>query len=108
LSENKISSLCGLPVSLLVLTLDGNRLRQLDDLCFFPCQNLRFLSLKNNQIEDLPSSVFDLSLLLVLDFSLNELTYMPPLIGRLQRLEKLFLYKNKITVFPKEMNIPSL
>ena len=105
---NKIISLCSLPASLLVLTLDDNRLRQLDDLCFFPCQNLRYLSLKNNQIEDLPSSVFDLSHLLVLDLSINELTRIPEQIGRLQRLEKFFLFQNKITVFPTQMNIPKL
>ena len=56
----------------------------------------------------MPFSVFDLSHLLVLDLSINKLTRIPEEIGRLQRLEKLFLFQNKITVFPTQMNIPKL
>ena len=63
LSDNKIMWIPFLPASLIVLNLDFNQLKSIDSECLSSCRILRYLSLKYNKLEELPSTVFDLSFL---------------------------------------------
>lgn len=64
---------------------------------------LRYLGLGNLRLGDIPSAVWQLRELRVLDLSGNDLTYLSPEIGQLAQLRLLYLYDNRLLQLPEEI-----
>lgn len=59
-------------------------------------ENLQELYLSDNQLDSIPSFLFDLHELRVLTLSENSISYIPSEISKLKYLQELYLHKNKI------------
>ncbi|KAF3775187.1 putative disease resistance protein [Nymphaea thermarum] len=75
----------------------------LPSVCFTNFKWLRVLSLMHCQIDELPNSIEELSLLRYLDLSCSDVRRLPSSIGRLWNLQTLDLYYSRIEELPKEM-----
>lgn len=71
--------------TLRVIWLDENRIASLPPLGVFG--HVQYLSLRKNRITKLSNTVGDLASLIVLDVSDNQLTRLPPELGRLTHLK---------------------
>ncbi|KAI5618012.1 lumican precursor [Silurus asotus] len=99
LSENKLKKLpAGIPASLLMLYADNNDIESIpkDYLAKLPL--LQYLRLSHNKLADtgIPGGVFNVSALLELDLSFNNLESIPEVN---ESLEHLYLQVNKISKF---------
>ena len=54
-------------------------------------KNLRFLSLKNDHLKEVPKSISELTNLRVLDLSGNDFKFLPTEIKKLKKLEEIYL-----------------
>ncbi|XP_066246377.1 protein phosphatase PHLPP-like protein isoform X4 [Euwallacea similis] len=61
---------------------------------------LKILSLRNNDIQNFPNSVLQLTTLLTLDVSNNRLLTLPPEISQLVNLQELILDQNLLSILP--------
>ncbi|KAG8439556.1 hypothetical protein GDO86_005668 [Hymenochirus boettgeri] len=99
LSFNEITKLPkGLPSSISTLYLDNNKIGNIPDEYFQGFKSLQFLRLSNNKLKDggVPGNAFNVSSLVELDLSFNELGSIPAVN---EGLENLYLQVNKIQKF---------
>lgn len=104
------------------LYLEGNKLTVLPDSLFTSCPNLRWLDLRNNKLVSIPSSIEKLrlvcplthilSLIWMITFSRylrtlllegNQLTDLPPQLGRLRHLTGLNIAHNPLINPPRHI-----
>jgi len=91
-----------LPSLLVVVNLDLNQIFSLPDSIFSGCRNMKYLSLKCNRIQVMPSSLFTNSQLQILDVSNNLLVTLKN-IWRLESLQKLYIQNNRLVSLPFKM-----
>ena len=91
-----------LPSLLVVVNLDLNQISSLPDSIFSGCRNMKYLSLKCNRIQVMPSSLFTNSQLQILDVSNNLLVTLKN-IWRLESLQKLYIQNNRLVSLPFKM-----
>ncbi|KAM4748368.1 lumican [Rhinophrynus dorsalis] len=99
LSYNEISKLpMGLPSSINMLYFDNNKISNIPDEYFQSFKSLQYLRLSHNQLKDsgVPGNAFNISTLIELDLSFNELGSIPAVN---EGLENLYLQVNKIQKF---------
>jgi len=125
LSNNNIDELhqslgnCG---SLQILTLHHNQLKtiplgviskledcdvsynNITDASSFMCESIRWLNLSNNPIGILPDSVSNLRVCRELNLENTQLRQVPPSIGQLTSLERIWLSNNPLSELPSEMS----
>ncbi|KAH1013515.1 hypothetical protein HUJ04_002499 [Dendroctonus ponderosae] len=65
--------------------------------------DLKALSLKNNDIQNFPNSVLQLTTLVTLDLSCNYLLTLPPEINQLINLQELILDQNLLSILPETL-----
>lgn len=95
--DAELRAFLGLDEQLTELRLDNTSLSGLRRV---PLSNLRVLSLRGNALPTLPAELsVNMSRLLELDLSDNELTHVPALVARLPALRKLSLAGNALTQF---------
>uniref|UniRef100_A0A7M4FS81 Lumican n=1 Tax=Crocodylus porosus TaxID=8502 RepID=A0A7M4FS81_CROPO len=100
LSFNQLTKLpTGLPHSLLMLYFDNNKISNIPDEFFQGFKVLQYLRLSHNKLEDsgIPGNVFNISSLVELDLSFNQLKSIPTVS---ENLENFYLQVNKINKFP--------
>lgn len=96
LSFNQMTKLpSGLPVSLLTLYLDNNKISNIPDEYFKHFSGLQYLRLSHNELADsgIPGNSFNLSSLLELDLSYNKLKNIPTVN---ENLENYYLEVNEL------------
>eukprot|EP01130_Rhizamoeba_saxonica_P012145 TRINITY_DN5098_c0_g1_i1.p1 TRINITY_DN5098_c0_g1~~TRINITY_DN5098_c0_g1_i1.p1 ORF type:complete len:385 (-),score=33.81 TRINITY_DN5098_c0_g1_i1:13-1167(-) len=86
------------------LILHTNQIRYIDEQIFLHFYNLNTLSLKNNRLTKIPTSINMLQNLRVLDISNNMISSIPSLIGKMNSLYQLNLSKNYITHIPESIS----
>ncbi|XP_053318384.1 lumican [Spea bombifrons] len=99
LSYNQLTKVpMGLPPSITMLYLDNNKITNIPDEYFQGFKALQYLRLSNNQLSDsgVPGNAFNISTLLELDLSFNNLGSIPAVN---EGLENLYLHVNKIQKF---------
>ncbi|XP_043823850.1 lumican [Dromiciops gliroides] len=99
LSFNQLSKLPdGLPISLLTLYLDNNKITDIPDEYFKRLGALQYLRLSHNQLADkgIPGNSFNVSTLIELDLSYNKLKKIPTVN---ENLENYYLEVNEIDKF---------
>ncbi|XP_007432540.1 lumican [Python bivittatus] len=100
LSFNKLTKLpSGLPHNLLMLYFDNNQINKVPNEYFQGLKALQYLRLSHNKLTDsgIPSNVFNISTLVELDLSYNELKSIPTVN---EHLENYYLQVNQINKFP--------
>ncbi|KAH0616734.1 hypothetical protein JD844_028100 [Phrynosoma platyrhinos] len=100
LSFNKISKLPrGLPPNILMLYFDNNHITNIPDEYFQGFKALQYLRLSHNKLTDsgIPGNVFNISTLVELDLSYNQLKSIPTVN---EHLENYYLQVNQINKFP--------
>ncbi|EPY84072.1 lumican [Camelus ferus] len=100
LSFNQMTKLpSGLPVSLLTLYLDNNKISNIPDEYFKRFNGLQYLRLSHNELADsgIPGNSFNLSSLLELDLSYNKLKNIPTVN---ENLENYYLEVNELEKQP--------
>ena len=70
--------------------------------CILQLKQLQTLWMWGNQISQLPQELFQLPLTL-LDISNNNITEIPPQIGKLKQLQYLDISNNPLTALPQEL-----
>uniref|UniRef100_A0A8D0DQ20 Lumican n=1 Tax=Salvator merianae TaxID=96440 RepID=A0A8D0DQ20_SALMN len=99
LSFNKLSKLpSGLPPNILMLYFDNNQITNIPDEYFKKFQALQYLRLSHNKLTDsgIPGNVFNISTLIELDLSYNQLKSIPTVN---EHLENYYLQVNQINKF---------
>ncbi|XP_004602884.1 lumican [Sorex araneus] len=99
LSFNQMAKLpSGLPVSILTLYLDNNKISNIPDEYFKKFNGLQYLRLSHNELADggIPGNTFNVSSLLELDLSYNKLKNIPSVN---ENLENYYLEVNEIEKF---------
>ncbi|XP_051857061.1 lumican [Antechinus flavipes] len=99
LSFNQLSKLpTGLPISLLTLYLDNNKISNIPDEYFKRFSTLQYLRLSHNELADggIPGNSFNVSTLIELDLSYNKLKKIPAVN---ENLENYYLEVNEIDKF---------
>ncbi|XP_030071080.1 lumican [Microcaecilia unicolor] len=99
LSFNELTKVpVGLPASLQILYLDNNKISSIPNDYFQGFQGLKYFRLSHNKLADagVPGNLFNISSLLELDLSFNELNSIPTVN---EGLENLYLQVNKIKKF---------
>uniref|UniRef100_A0A7N5JNP5 Lumican n=1 Tax=Ailuropoda melanoleuca TaxID=9646 RepID=A0A7N5JNP5_AILME len=99
LSFNKLTKLpIGLPHNLLMLYFDNNQITSVPDEYFQGLKVLQYLRLSHNKLTDsgIPSNVFNISSLVELDLSYNQLKSIPTVS---EHLENYYLQVNQINKF---------
>ncbi|KAG8137957.1 hypothetical protein E2320_003896 [Naja naja] len=99
LSNNKLTKLpTGLPNNLLMLYFDNNQITSVPDQYFQGLNVLQYLRLSHNKLTDsgIPGNVFNISSLVELDLSYNQLKSIPTVN---EHLENYYLQVNNITKF---------
>ncbi|XP_066490098.1 lumican [Tiliqua scincoides] len=99
LSYNKITKLpSGLPPNLLMLYFDNNQITNVPDNYFQDFKALQYLRLSHNKLTDagIPGNVFNISTLVELDLSYNQLKSIPTVN---EHLENYYLQVNEINKF---------
>ncbi|KAM6437280.1 lumican [Liasis olivaceus] len=99
LSFNKLTKLpSGLPHNLLMLYFDNNQINKVPNEYFQGLKALQYLRLSHNKLTDtgIPSNVFNISTLVELDLSYNELKSIPTVN---EHLENYYLQVNQINKF---------
>lgn len=89
--------------SLVVIDLAGNRLQLLPPQCFSQCVSLSSLDLSDNQLADIPESVWGCSRLTWLNVFSNNIRELSSKIGLLTELRELFVGNNIFTALPREL-----
>ncbi len=89
--------------TLVVIDLAGNRLHSIPSDCFRFCSELSSLNLSDNELCDLPSSIWDCTKLQWLNFFSNNIRDFSSDIGKLIHLRELYAGNNILTLLPKEM-----
>lgn len=100
LSYNKLSKLpLGLPPNILMLYFDNNEITNIPDEYFQSFKTLQFLRLSHNKLTDsgIPGNAFNISTLVELDLSYNQLKSIPTVN---EHLENYYLQANQINKFP--------
>ncbi|PKU46733.1 keratocan [Limosa lapponica baueri] len=100
LSFNRLTKLpSGLPHSLLMLYFDNNQISNVPDEYFQGFKALQYLRLSHNKLTDsgIPGNVFNITSLVELDLSFNQLKSIPTVS---ENLENFYLQVNKINKFP--------
>ncbi|XP_039559738.1 podocan-like [Passer montanus] len=100
LSFNQLTKLpTGLPHSLLMLYFDNNQISNIPDEYFQGFKALQYLRLSHNKLTDsgIPGNVFNITSLVELDLSFNQLKSIPIVS---ENLENFYLQVNKINKFP--------
>ncbi|NXE49860.1 LUM protein, partial [Casuarius casuarius] len=100
LSFNQLTKLpTGLPHSLLMLYFDNNQISNVPDEYFQGFKALQYLRLSHNKLTDsgIPGNVFNITSLVELDLSFNQLKSIPTVS---ENLENFYLQVNKINKFP--------
>ncbi|XP_066835154.1 keratocan [Anser cygnoides] len=100
LSFNRLTKLpTGLPHSLLMLYFDNNQISNIPDEYFQGFKTLQYLRLSHNKLTDsgIPGNVFNITSLVELDLSFNQLKSIPTVS---ENLENFYLQVNKINKFP--------
>ncbi|XP_048357891.1 lumican [Sphaerodactylus townsendi] len=100
LSYNKLSKLpLGLPPNILMLYFDNNDITNIPDEYFQGFKALQFLRLSHNKLTDsgIPGNAFNISTLVELDLSYNQLKSIPTVN---EHLENYYLQVNQINKFP--------
>ncbi|NXN67177.1 LUM protein, partial [Himantopus himantopus] len=100
LSFNRLTKLpTGLPHSLLMLYFDNNQISNIPDEYFQGFKALQYLRLSHNKLTDsgIPGNVFNITSLVELDLSFNQLKSIPTVS---ENLENFYLQVNKINKFP--------
>ncbi|MEP6935411.1 MAG: leucine-rich repeat domain-containing protein, partial [Nitrospirota bacterium] len=102
LGLEKLPGAVGLLPNLRSLNIGDNRISDLHDPlgCLAVLRQLRHLSISANALKSLPTEMFDLTALEVLDIGGNELDDLPSQIGNLQKLRKLQVSRNRLTKLP--------
>jgi hypothetical protein len=88
---------------LVVIDLAGNQLRGLTSACFAQCGSLASLDLSDNQLTEIPPSLWNCLRLTWLNIFSNCIRKLAPDIGKLVNLRELFAGNNIFTSLPKEM-----
>ncbi|XP_070610880.1 lumican-like [Erythrolamprus reginae] len=99
LSHNKLTKPpTGLPNNLLMLYLDNNQISGIPDQYFQGLKELQYLRLSRNKLTDsgIPSNIFNISSLVELDLSYNQLKSIPTVN---EHLENYYLQNNQIAKF---------
>ncbi|XP_053111935.1 lumican [Hemicordylus capensis] len=100
LSFNKLSKLpLGLPPNILMLYFDNNQITNVPDEYFQGFKALQYLRLSHNKLTDsgIPGNAFNISTLVELDLSYNQLKSIPTVN---EHLENYYLQVNQINKFP--------
>ncbi|XP_061495568.1 lumican [Rhineura floridana] len=100
LSFNKLSKLpSGLPPNILMLYFDNNQITNIPGAYFQGFKALQYLRLSHNKLTDsgIPGNVFNISTLVELDLSYNQLKSIPTVN---EHLENYYLQVNQINKFP--------
>ncbi|KAJ7329900.1 hypothetical protein JRQ81_016074 [Phrynocephalus forsythii] len=100
LSFNKLSKLpLGLPSNLLMLYFDNNQITSIPDDYFKHFKTLQYLRLSHNKLTDsgIPGNALNISTLVELDLSYNQLKSIPTVN---EHLENYYLQVNQINQFP--------
>ncbi|CAI5785710.1 lumican [Podarcis muralis] len=100
LSFNKITKLpLGLPPNLMMLYFDNNQISNIPDQYFQGFKDLQYLRLSHNKLTDsgIPGNAFNISTLVELDLSYNQLKSIPTVN---EHLENYYLQVNQINKFP--------
>ncbi|EOB06578.1 Lumican, partial [Anas platyrhynchos] len=99
LSFNRLTKLpTGLPHSLLMLYFDNNQISNIPDEYFQGFKTLQYLRLSHNKLTDsgIPGNVFNITSLVELDLSFNQLKSIPTVS---ENLENFYLQVNKINIY---------
>ncbi|XP_071949140.1 uncharacterized protein [Antedon mediterranea] len=86
-----------------VLYLEGNKLTELPSTLFESLPNLRWLDLRNNQLQELPPSIGEHKHLKTLLIEGNQISMLPVELGFLKTLSGLNLRNNPLEFPPKEV-----
>uniref|UniRef100_A0A8D0G7R3 Lumican n=1 Tax=Sphenodon punctatus TaxID=8508 RepID=A0A8D0G7R3_SPHPU len=100
LSHNQLTKPpLGLPANILMLYFDNNHITNIPDHYFQPFKALQFLRLSHNQLTDagIPGNVLNITSLIELDLSYNQLKSIPTVS---ENLENYYLQVNQINKFP--------
>lgn len=102
LGHNFVHSIPALPVSLRFLHLNNNSVESASSISTL--KNLRVCALQHNVLDELPENVFQsMTDLQTLALNGNALMRLPPSIGRLLSLNRLFLHENCLLTLPEEI-----
>jgi Leucine-rich repeat (LRR) protein len=86
-----------------LLNMSNNSLAEVDEKCFKDTCALRHISLVNNLITTLPTSMLFATALTELDLTNNQIEALPKLFGRFQNLKRLDLAHNYLSALPATM-----
>ena len=112
ISPNQIKGTFELP-NLLYLIIDGSqsiKLKSIDDYAFYECDNLRYLNLSDNEIEQITENLFnfrkasdELLTLKLKRNKLNSLSFKRDSLSKFNRPVELILNHNKITYLDEDV-----
>jgi hypothetical protein len=88
--------------SLLALHLSNNKIKRINTLPIF--KNLLILDIAHNDLTYLPSNINQLSWIVELNLSFNQLRALPHTLPQLKNLKQLYLRNNKIEYLPMNMS----
>ena len=103
LSDNQLTDLCELPISLISMYLNQNKLEYLPE-HLSNLVNLEILEIKHNLLTEVPNFIKNLINLNYLNLSYNKINFIYSYIDTLTKIEELNLSFNEIQYLPNSIN----